>query len=42
MVGNGQYLHQPIDFSVNKVKVKDLEHGAANVWCDNEGVPNFV
>jgi hypothetical protein len=36
MVGNGQYLHQPIDFSVNKVKVKDLENDAANVWCDND------
>ena len=36
MVGNGQYLHQPIDFSVNKVKVKDLEHGASNVWCNND------
>ena len=36
MVGNGQYLHQPIDFSVNKVKVEYLEYGASNVWCNND------
>ena len=36
MVGNGQHLHQAVGISVNKVKVKDLEHGTTDVWGKND------
>jgi hypothetical protein len=36
MVSNGQYLNKPIDLAVNDVKVKDLEHGASNVWHEDD------
>ena len=32
LMGNGQHLYHPINFTVNNVKVKDLEHGATKVW----------
>ena len=35
MMGDGQYLNQSIDLAVDKVKVKNLEHGASNVRCEN-------
>lgn len=35
MMRDGQYLNRSIDFSVNKVKVKNLEHGASNVGYKN-------
>ena len=35
MMGDGQYLNQSINFAVDKVKVKNLEHGASNVRGKN-------
>ena len=35
MMCNRQHLNQPIDFAVNKVKVKNLKHGTSNVRGKN-------
>ena len=35
MMGDGQDLNLTIHRAVNKVKVKDLEHGTPNVWGKN-------
>ena len=36
MVGDGQYLDDSLNFTVNNVKVKNLEHGASNVRREND------
>jgi len=33
MMGDGQHLNQPIDFAVNKVKMKNFEHGERPAFC---------
>jgi hypothetical protein len=35
MMGNRQHLNLSIDFAVNKVKVKNLEHAASSVGGKN-------
>ncbi len=35
MMGDGQHLNQSIDFAVDEVKVKNLEHGTSNVRGKN-------